>query len=249
MLVSTAGVTQAVFPEGGLSRDGRLRPVKLGLIGYIAAAWEPGGHDIVFVPVGLNYDRVLEDRSLIAEIDGPPPRLSTLAKTRRTLAFLWRNLRLRLSGRWHRFGYACVSFGTPVSLAAHFAEAGLADPARAGEAARAAAIEALGTRLMGAIAAVVPALPVSLVATALGAGPPVDALGLKARVGALIDRLAARGAHVHVPRADRDYAVDAGLRMFEQRHIVTIDGDGLIRIRPGEERLVAYYANAIAHLV
>ncbi len=47
----------------------------------------------------------------------------------------------------------------------------------------------------------------------------------------------------------RDYAVDAGLRMFEQRHVVATGEDGLIRIAPGEERLVAYYANAIAHLV
>lgn len=247
-MATASGVTQAVFPEGGLSRDGKLRPVKLGLLSYIAGGWEPGGRDVVFVPVGLNYDRVLEDRTLIAEIDGPPPPQSTGAKSRRTLAFLWRNLRLRLAGRWHRFGYACVSFGAPVSLAEHFARSGLPDPRRGTEAEKAAAIEALGERLMAGIAEVIPVLPVPLVALALQETPPPDALELKARVGALIDRFEAKGAHVHVPRADRDYAVNAGLRMLELRHIVTSGEDGLIHIAPGEERLVAYYANAIAHL-
>jgi glycerol-3-phosphate O-acyltransferase len=247
-MATASGVTQAVFPEGGLSRDGKLRPVKLGLLSYIAGGWEPGGRDVVFVPVGLNYDRVLEDRTLIAEIDGPPPPQSTGAKSRRTLAFLWRNLRLRLAGRWHRFGYACVSFGAPVSLAEHFTRSGLPDPRRGTEAEKAAAIEALGERLMAGIAEVIPVLPVPLVALALQEDPPPDALELKARVGALIDRFEAKGAHVHVPRADRDYAVNAGLRMLELRHIVTSGEDGLIRIAPGEERLVAYYANAIAHL-
>lgn len=250
-MATTAGVTQAVFPEGGLSRDGRLRPVKLGLLSYIAAGWEPGGRDVVFVPVGLNYDRVLEDRSLVAEIDGPPPRVSTWTKTRRTLAFLWRNLRLRLAGRWHRFGYACVSFGAPVSLAAHFSEAGVADPRRASEADRNQAVERLGDRLMAEIAQVIPALPVSLVALALTETrqAPLDELALKARVGETIDRLALKGAHVHIPRADRDYAVDAGLRMLEMRRIVETGEDGIVRVTQGEERIVAYYANAVAHLL
>ena len=52
-----------VFPEGGLTRDGALRPPKLGLLSYMVSGFDPNGpRDIVFVPVGLNYDRVLEDR-------------------------------------------------------------------------------------------------------------------------------------------------------------------------------------------
>ena len=60
------GTTQAIFPEGGLSLDGRVGPAKLGLLGYIVAGVSrPGGRDVVFVPVGLAYDRVLEDRVLV----------------------------------------------------------------------------------------------------------------------------------------------------------------------------------------
>ncbi|MDP1578312.1 MAG: 1-acyl-sn-glycerol-3-phosphate acyltransferase, partial [Cypionkella sp.] len=63
-MATAAGTTQAIFPEGGLSLDGRVGAAKMGLLSYIVSAYEPGGRDVVFVPVGLAYDRVLEDRIL-----------------------------------------------------------------------------------------------------------------------------------------------------------------------------------------
>ncbi|HHI82260.1 MAG TPA: glycerol-3-phosphate acyltransferase, partial [Rhizobiales bacterium] len=74
-MATAAGVAQAVFPEGGLSRDGALQAPKLGLLNYIVSGFDlKGARDIVFVPVGLNYDRVLEDRILLsaAERAGAP---------------------------------------------------------------------------------------------------------------------------------------------------------------------------------
>ena len=66
-MATQAGVAQAVFPEGGLSRDGALRPPKLGLLSYMVSGFNPAAdRDIVFIPVGVNYDRVLEDRILTA---------------------------------------------------------------------------------------------------------------------------------------------------------------------------------------
>src|SRR5688500_8838521 len=34
-LITRNGVTQGIFPEGGLTRDGRLQPGKIGLLDYI----------------------------------------------------------------------------------------------------------------------------------------------------------------------------------------------------------------------
>ena len=76
------GVTQAVFPEGGLSRDGRLQPPKLGLLDYMLSDFDPGGpRDIVVVPVGINYDRVLEDRTLLLDLDPAAPRRHAVGGT------------------------------------------------------------------------------------------------------------------------------------------------------------------------
>ena len=250
-MATEAGVTQAVFPEGGLSRDGRIRPVRLGILSYIVSGYDPDTHDIAFIPVGLNYDRVLEDRTLISEIDGDAEPVSAGAKFKRTMAFLWKSLKLRIAGRWHRFGYACVSFGAPVSLREELARRRLKSPALMTEKRRAAFVEQFAERLMVAVGDVVPVLPVSVIATVLrnANGKGLDLLSIKGEAGRLIEALRVRGAHVHVPHADLDYAVSAGMRMLTMRHIVTIDDQGIHRVAPGEERIVAYYANAIVHLM
>src|ERR671917_2480835 len=69
------GLTQVFYPEGGLSRDGKLREPKLGLLDYMLRSFDPHGvRDIVFIPVGINYDRTLEDRTLLRDLDPQAPR-------------------------------------------------------------------------------------------------------------------------------------------------------------------------------
>jgi glycerol-3-phosphate O-acyltransferase len=102
---------------------------------------------------------------------------------------------------------------------------------------------------MDAVGRVVPALPVSLVATAmLGAGgQPLTLFEIKGRVASLINDLERRGSYVHIPRADRDYAIAVGLRMLTLRHLV-LEDEGTYRANPEELMLLRYYANAIVHL-
>jgi glycerol-3-phosphate O-acyltransferase len=249
-LAVAGGLTQAMFPEGGLTRDGRLRPPKLGLLSYMVAAFDPKGpRDAVFVPVGINYDRVIEDRVQVAALttpEGEKPRYQFSPKV--LFAFLAHNVALRLRGRLYRYGYACVSFGRPISLRRYVTERGI-DFRMLDESRRFAEIERLGDVLMRKVGEVVPALPVSLVATVmLESGKPLSALELKGEVEILIRRLIAGGAHIHIPRADQDYAVEVGLRMLLLRHFVE-EENGLYRANPGEEILLRYYANSIAHLL
>ncbi len=109
-----AGVTQAMFPEGGLSLTGKLGRPKLGLLKYILDGAEPEGRDVVFVPVALNYDRVLEDTVLTAAAKDSERRFRARIGviTRWTLKQIWR----RLVGRYKRFGIASVRYATPISL-------------------------------------------------------------------------------------------------------------------------------------
>jgi glycerol-3-phosphate O-acyltransferase len=247
-MATAAGVTQAMFPEGGLTRDGRLRPAKLGLFSYMVGGFDPNGpRDVVFIPVGLNYDRVLEDRVQTAAIDTPAgekPRFKFNALV--LMGFIARNIWLKLTGRWYRFGYACVRFGAPISLREHLA-AGKLDLRTLPPEARAAEIERLGGLLLERVGDVVPVVPVALVAAAIMQfkGAPVAALELKGRVQDLIEVLERTGHHVLLPREDREYAIDVGLRMLTLRHMV-LEEDGLYRINPQERKLVAYYANSIA---
>ncbi len=236
-MATDAGVTQAIFPEGGLSRDGRLASPKLGLLSYIVTGFDPGGRDVVFVPVGLNYDRVLEDRVLIGtrEQDGTP-RFPVNVWT--TAAFVARLVWRRFTGRYYRFGYACVSFGEPLSLKEFLARTPGDDT-----------VAELGAELFTRIGRVIPVLPVSLVASVfLASGAPLSMIDVKAAAAGLLDRLHAAGAHAHIPRASFDYAVEVGMRMLTLRGIVT-ETEGVYAAAPDATGLLRFYANSIVHLL
>lgn len=245
-IATREGVTQAIYPEGGLSRDGKLGAPRLGLLDYMLRGFDPEDDaDVVFVPVGINYDRVLEDRTLL--LDGDPD-----AKAKKGLAALWttytfwnRQFWLQMRGNWHRFGYACVNFGRPLSASEFFVGRG-EDPRRLVRDERFAAVGELAGELMGRVGRIIPVLPVSLVATVLVEDPERtwSKLELEAAVQARLERREKAGAPVYVPRASRDYAVEVGMRMLVLRRVLEVE-DGLYRVRQDDLPLLEYYANAI----
>jgi glycerol-3-phosphate O-acyltransferase len=244
------GVTQAVYPEGGLTRDGLIGAPRLGVLDYMLRGFDPhGDRDVVFVPLGINYDRTLEDRTLLLERAPGGPRPGVLGAAWTTLRFAGQQVALMARSRWKRFGYACVNFGTPISVR-EWASARDLDFRRLGRDDRFARIGELAQRVMDEIGRLVPVLPVPLVAAVFAQHPGrgLSELEIKAEAGRLIAALEERGAKIYVPRADRDYAISAGLEMLALRHVVE-EADGLYTARPEEARLIAYYANSIAHLL
>ncbi len=249
-MATEAGVPQAVYPEGGLTMDGKLRPPRLGLLDYMLKNFDPQGErDLVYIPVGINYDRVLEDRTLLKRLDAAAPRRGPLYAAGRTFAFIGSNLWLMATGRWYRFGYACVNFGRPLSMRAWVAERAF-DFRNLSEADRHTEVERVARHVMAEVAKVIPVLPVSLVASVFthAAERTFSELELKSEVYELIRRLEGVGAHIYVPRGDLDYAVGVGLRMLTLRRIVNEEA-GLYRPDPDDREILAYYANAIEWLV
>ncbi|HEY2928919.1 1-acyl-sn-glycerol-3-phosphate acyltransferase [Piscinibacter sp.] len=249
-MATEAGVTQAVYPEGGLTRDGRMREPRFGVLDYMLRGFHADGErDLVFVPLGLNYDRTLEDRTQLMSVDARAPRPGRLRALSNTFGFLGHQAWLMLRSRWYKLGYACVNFGTPVSVRAYAAARGIAFE-RLSKEERQAEVAALGRHLMDEVGRLIPVLPVPLVATVLLRQPlqPMGLLDIKSAVGELVGKLEQRGARLYVPRSDWDYAVGAGLRMLTLRHLVD-ERDGLFVARSNEEALLRYYANSIAHLL
>ena len=249
-MATQAGVTQAAYPEGRLSRDGKLGTPRLGLLDYIVRGFEPESErDVAFIPVGINYDRVLEDRTLLLDLAPGAKRAKGLEAMEKTLDYVVKNLQLMALSRWHRFGYAAVSFGAPISLRQYLDERSL-HLGKLDKEERFEAVGALGEHLMAAIARSVPVLPVALVASVFARQPErrFTELELKATAAELLGVLKERGACVYLPRRDEDYAVTAGLRVLVMRRAVT-DEEGLLRARPEELPLLRYYANSIAHLL
>ncbi|MFL6572144.1 MAG: 1-acyl-sn-glycerol-3-phosphate acyltransferase [Burkholderiales bacterium] len=236
-MATEAGVPQAVFPEGGLSRDGRMREPRLGVLDYMLRGFRRDGErDLVFVPLGINYDRVLEDRTLLSAA-----KIGRARTIWGTFRFLVHNLSLALRSEWRRFGYACVNFGTPISMRKYDV-----DFQRLSGEARRLAVSGLGRSLMDAVGRVVPVVPVALIAHVFLERRSLTALDLKAETGRLLQRL--EGAHVYVPRRDLDYALTVGLRMLTLRRLVE-EREGVFSAREEELPLLRYYANSIAHLL
>jgi len=277
-MAAEGGVPQAVFPEGYLSRDGKLAAPKLGLLGYLARPYlqadkpfaqqlhktndshgatssesKQALNNLVFIPVGINYDRVLEDRILLANLRNsqsntkPKFKFFTLG---RFAKFLGKQAWLALTGRWYRFGYACVNFGTPLSLCDWIEQrkaTGIKDNSWHDQ------VEALSLDLMERIGGIIPILPVALVATVFRnakrndqSATQLSEIDIKRRVAVMIDHLVAGGAHVYIPRNNLDYAVTVGLRMLELRHLLTND-DGWYALEPENEDVLNFYASSIEH--
>jgi glycerol-3-phosphate O-acyltransferase len=149
--------------------------------------------------------------------------------------------------RWQRFGYAYVNFGKHVSVRQYCAENGV-NFGKLERADRFLKVKKLADQLMSAIKHVVPALPISLVATVMleSGHHGLGALEVQTRVNQLIEELHERGAHVYVSPRNRVESILSALNMLQLRKLVRESG-GIYRAVPEEIDVLAYYANAIAH--
>jgi glycerol-3-phosphate O-acyltransferase len=247
-MATKEGVCQAVFPEGGLSRDGRLGAPKLGALDYMLRNYDSSrDRDIVFIPVGINYDRTLEDRSLLRTLNPQAPKRSSWFAIRTTLGFIKRSLILMALSRWQRFGYAWVNFGPRISMR-EYCRNGEIDFSRMARDDRFSEIEKLAGRLMADIEKIVPVLPISLVATVIKehSSQGLSAFDVENRVNQLIEQLQANGAPVYVTTRSRVETILNALEMMRIRRLV-VESDGVYRAAPGEDDILTYYANSIAH--
>jgi glycerol-3-phosphate O-acyltransferase len=250
-LITRNGVTQGIFPEGGLTRDGALRPPKIGLLDYIVRVLEDPAfdRDIWLVPVGVNYDRVLEDRALIQErLVGARP-LSRWKQFTGTVGYVGRNLGRLLTGRLRRYGRVAVSFGTPISVRGWLA----AQPSgvlKLSRNERLAHMQRLADYAMERVGAVIPVTPVPLAAAALlsfgTSVVPRDRL--LERMDEIRDRLSTFNAKLVRGDLPVSEVWDRAWRMFTLRRLVIRQEDQFV-ILPSERPLLEYYANSIRHLM
>ena len=233
-MATAAGVAQAVFPEGGLSLDGKVGEPKLGLLNYIVSGFTPGeSRDVVFVPVALNYDRVLEDRVLVATAESGVRKFRFRWSS--AIRYFVKHITQRLTGRFIPFGYAAVSFGAPMSLAEYSA-------GKKGD-----VTKKIGRELMARIRAMMPALPVPLVASCiLVAKAPISRAELEKSAAVQIKAMGARGVHISLLDTDVADEISVAVSHLLMRRMIT-ETDGVIRMNPDDKTLLEYYAGSISH--
>ncbi len=247
-LATRAGVCQAVFPEGGLTKDGRFKEPRLGFLDYMLRDFHPEfDKDIVFVPVGINYDRVIEDRTLTRALDGEAPKRSLWFVIKTSLGFLYKTLVLSRKNRWSRFGYASVNFGPPVSVKA-YCETNKIDFSKYEQAERFEHVKALADTLMKDIARVVPILPIALMSEILLKNKLVwkSELEIKAQAIQRIEALKAMGAPINISAGNSEGVLTNALGLLVGRGLVKFEKN-LLRADEDSIVLLEYYANSIRH--
>jgi glycerol-3-phosphate O-acyltransferase len=245
-MATKEGVCQAVFIEGGLTRDGCLRPPKLGLLDYMLRGFRPGNdRDVVFIPVGINYDRTIEDRSLLRELDPNAEKRSGWFVFKTTAGFIVNNLSLMIQNKWHRFGFACVNFGPHIS-ARNYCRENSVDFGSMEREARFREVEKLSVKLLDSINNIIPVLPVPIAATVLleNRNRWISEFDFKALIYNTMEDLKSKGMTVNIPDKNRESVIDIAINMLRIRKMF-IESDGLIRADAGMTDILSYYANSI----
>ena len=246
-----AHMPQGIFLEGGLSRDGAIQPIKLGLMRYILAGLGAAGdtRDIVFIPVAFNYDRVPEDLTLLAHQNGGFARKTRFYTIRKTvwhsLGLIARLLRIQRQS----FGRAAVSFGSGLSVRKWLEDQDMSVE-DLDDAQRRAIVAPMARTIIGQIADMVPILPVSLAATVIrdaGDGS-MTRVQLGQRVLALIERLRANDAPLAFSEFRDSQAAELGLQVLLTRGVVT-ESAGTLARRADKTPLLDYYAHTISHFL
>jgi glycerol-3-phosphate O-acyltransferase len=163
--ITRHGVTQGIFIEGGLTRDGAFQKPKLGMLDYIVSAKRDPEFSapLYIIPTAVNYDRVLEDRNLTEELLGREERSTKGEKLKTTFDYLFKSFFRGLFHRFKRYGYAIVSFGHPISIDDFAREHPAILSASYDD--RKAELQRLADTVMSEISDALPVTPVTMVAS------------------------------------------------------------------------------------
>ncbi|MBB3184368.1 glycerol-3-phosphate O-acyltransferase [Halomonas fontilapidosi] len=235
------------FIEGGRSRSGRMLPARPGMLSmtlrsYLRSA-RNGGQPLVFVPVYIGYERILEGGSYQRELHGGSKRKESP----------WGLLRVLRQLR-QPFGQVAVNIGEPLSLRG-FLDAEVPDWRQRRDDSRPAwltpLVPRLGETLSRRINAAAALNPVNLVALVLLTTPhrAIEAALLKRQLALLIalqQRLPG-GRHVSLPDGTPDDWLERALvlGMVERRSHPLGD---IIVADERQAGQLAWYRNNVLHL-
>jgi glycerol-3-phosphate O-acyltransferase len=179
------GVSMEYFIEGGRSRTGRLLEPRAGMLAMTVRSFlRVPRRPVVFVPVYIGYEKLIEGKSYIGELSGKPKEKESLLGLLRAFGILR-----------HKYGKVALSFGEPIFLGEHLDHAAPAwreRPADADDRPEwfAGAVATLADRILVNINRATDVNPINLLALVLLSAPKhslgesdvVSALGLCKRL-------------------------------------------------------------------
>lgn len=248
------GTSIEFFPEGTRSRTGKMLMPRFGILKMLVDAYREGAAaDMMFVPISLDYERIIEASAYERELMGAEKKAEDVRGLLKTTSVLR-----------SRYGRVHIQFGEPMSLADLAKERQLpksADPA--GDELWRIEVERLGYRILHSSALVASVTPPSVVATVLLGHPGrgmAQSLFLE-RANGLVDFLETGGGRLSesltgrdelvVGRAGRDAALLESVQNLIEDGLIAVDrpgrGDAEPIYRVPEDRRIAldFYKNGV----
>jgi glycerol-3-phosphate O-acyltransferase len=231
------------FIEGGRSRTGRSLSPKTGMLSMTVRSYlRQPVRPIMFVPVYIGYERVMEVDSYVGELSGKPKEKETL------LGFLRSLKRLR-----ENFGHVHVNIGEPIALTPLLDEHQPDWRSKLGQDGRGAgigpAVDALAQNIMRNIHAAAAVTPVNLLAIVLLATPRqvLRDADLQRQLAVYLQLLrdAPYAARVTVTALDAAQIIAQGLKAG----ILERKDEDMLGLAPRHATSMVYYRNNVLHLV
>ncbi len=243
------GIHHEFFPEGGRSRTGKLLQPKLGLFTWLVdAVMEGARNDLVFVPIAIDYEKVVEGASYKKELQGGEKKPEDLKALLSAPAVLTEN-----------YGRIYLRFEEPVSLAKLMAERGVSRETATDDQKK-ALVRALGHRVMYGISKASTVTAHALLASALlghrrrgiGVRELTDRIvflrGLATELGAATSR--------HLKDSPSDPTVIGAIRdamhMFSSEGMVRsveARGSPIFQVEDERRAELSFYKNTLMNLI
>jgi glycerol-3-phosphate O-acyltransferase len=228
------------FIEGTRSRSGKLMLPKKGLLSMILQGWESGvTRDVIFVPVYVGYDTVVEEGSYIREMKGAEKEKEGL----------WAMIKAGNVLK-NRYGKVYVRFSKPISMNEFMKDK--ASYSRMDADQKEALYDSVAQSIISAIYQQTVATPFSIlscVVTSHDSG--VEETSLRQGFTTFLDYLKYLGCNRSAALDDETKAFDEAYALLKSKHLVTIDepeseGDTSLLTAEGEKRIhLEYYKNTI----
>lgn len=246
-LATEARVPHAIFLEGQLSPDGGLSPPRLGLLSYVTENFDPEtSPDLVFMPVGLNYDRIPEDLNMQRfsshEFREKGKKYVLLQGIGFAARVFWEGLLNR-----QNFGYACANFGNPISFTKWLQEQNVEWAALSSKQ-RFEWISKFGAKLIGRISAAVPATPVTILSRIWfsDTSQSFDHNQLEIAFSAICKELRQNNCHVVLVQESEKDTLAYALKFALDRGLLIKDNQKHYKIDPKMVSLAIYSGNSLS---
>lgn len=240
------GAPLEYFIEGGRSRSGKLLPAKLGLLSMTLVSWiKTQPKPLAFVPVNINYEKLIEGKSYIGELYGEKKKQESLLSTVRSI--------FNLKGQ---FGKVTVRFGKAIDVDDYLTEhqpdwktdfTGAFDKKESYR----ETVKKLGTRVLTEINRATVIFPVNLIATTVLATPrqsiDIDELIVQCQfISKLARQLPFMSSVLFQEAVDRDE-----IERIQSQNLLRIISHPLgdmVTLQKEQTVLMSYYRNNSLHV-